>query len=133
MRPKIGRPPAAEILPPAHPAPVEILPAPIIEAPELPATSRWDARLVVFSVCLVLAMTLVLSRAIAPPLNQAPPAIPPLAETAPPLAEVPAPLLVGTLATIGPDEPSVSYIAKERNPPIDNAGRERLLSILSKD
>jgi len=117
IRPKIGRLPASLSLPPL---------------PEKIDASPWHPRLIIFSLAIVLAMTLVLSRVIAPsPHEISPQALPP----APPPAQlaVNPPAIVGALIPIDPVESAIAYSEKAGKPPIDNAARQRLLSILSKD
>jgi len=145
IRPKIGRPPAP-LLKPVTPAP---RPAPV-EAPPAATTAggqsarHFDARMLLLSVCLVLAITLVLSRVISPSMHQGAvlsiPPIPPLAEqgaafslpSPPGRAATPQDGVAGTLsAPPAPDE-AESYSAGPESP-IDNKDHERLLSILSKD
>ncbi len=141
IRPKVGRPPAAEPPPP----PVELEPANSNEpGTSLPVPkSRWDTKLLLASVTLVLAMTLVLSHFITPALTEdATPPIPPLAAAAPEFVKVPKPYVEGGVTSIEPAIPSrdtEQAVLPRRahsmnaNPSIDNADRDRLLSILSKD
>lgn len=141
IRPKIGRPPAAFSAPP----PVmeeEMLPVDEAETEsgvKTPPHRRFDAKLLMISLAIVLAVTLVLSHVITPALtNVIPTSAPPI----PPLAVIPVtpavpgqpPVSVaGALAPIGPAEPAVSYTPEEPKAPIDNDDRQRLRSIISKD
>jgi hypothetical protein len=133
MRPKVGRPPPQ--LPPAEI--IALAPPPR----NVSLAARRDPRLLAFSVCLVLAMTLVLSRLIAPSMPMDAAAIPPIVVNAPELSapKAPEPALIGTITTIGTKEEPASYQAKATDreapaqPAIDKRDRERLLSILSKD
>lgn len=130
FRPKVGRPPE----------PVAAQAAGAAEGPMVP---RWNAKLLVFSLALVAAMTLVLSRMLTPalPEESALAPIPPLVKPAPEIVSPGTPAamgapIVGTVTMLGESTDSASPRPAQMDAPqspIDNEDRERLLSILSDD
>lgn len=123
MRPKVGRPPVAEVL--DHPM------ASTLRSRRENEKSRVDPRFALLAVSLIVLITLTLGSLLTP----APQPAPVLAATAPPKPAVDVQnergSLVGDFAVMRNPENAVTY--SQPRAVISDKDRQRILSILSKD